>query len=311
MQSNHYYSLKLKRYYSLIVLILCVCGSTQIVWGQSQRTINTLSSKAESLVNQERIVEAIVVYEGFINQYKGVGKIHLRLGQLYLKRVDYSADALKQKQFKVLASYHFIQCLKDDRVSLLIRKRVCQRKIEQLTAPIQLKGTYHSLQIVTPRAFRGDVKDKDLLPRGPIDLILVRQVNTSPETIRIELPMQVPLDLSVSTLLPARPKFQHQSFENLKRASTQDGMTSNQKPSNPLFIDTNMTKKKNSISKVPGIVIGTVGLVTLGISSYFYAVRSSDQLEFQRNYPNHLPTFLVIPGAILTGIGTGWLIWTW
>jgi hypothetical protein len=270
-----------------------------------------ISSQAERYVEELKLIEAIRLYEDLIDSYGTFGKVHFRLGQLYLKRVTVDASPEFVAQMKAFAGFHFLNCTKDPKVSAIIKTQVCEKGLKPLLSPLHLRGEVKSAQVLSPRPFQGRFISGDLLPNGPISIEVVTLESATPQLFNLQLPSQVPLNVSSERFIPARPQLKGDGL--LRGSPPLDQATT--PPRAPLFVTEKVKPKEEyTPSLIPGWVLVGVGaaLVTTGVTLYLDRVSSPERtFEFDKLYPADLPAYIWAPGAVLSMAGTGWLVWAW
>ena len=275
------------------------------------RHYQEISSQAERYVEDLKLIEAIRLYEDLIDSYGTFGKVHFRLGQLYLKRVTANVSPEFNAQMKAFAGFHFLNCTKDPKVSEIIKTQVCEKGLKPLLSPLNLRGEVKSAQVISPRPFQGRFTSGDLLPNGPVSIEVVTPESAAPQPFNIQLPSETSLNVSSERFIPARPQLQGDAL--LQGGSTLD--QTNSSPRAPLFVAEKVKPKEEyTPSLLPGWILAGVGtaLVTTGIILYLDRVSSPERtFEFDKLYPADLPAYLWAPGAVLSLAGTGWLVWAW
>ena len=264
---------------------------------------------AEELIAKGSLAEAISQYESTLNvllsqeldsEGRGeVGKVHSRLGQLYLKRMlkapsgDYALD------YQARAALHYLKCVQINELSSIIRERVCAPKVEQLLTPLRVVGKPYRLDILHPVAFRGATSNGQLLPRGLVSISYQKTVTTPAEQRLIRLPQETPLDFTERSYMPPRPLL-----------NSTKGLVFKPIPSSPEYklYQRAIAQQSNSAQKtpiVPGILmagVGIAGLITGGVI---------DGLSIDVPMGNEGVKALYIAGGVFTALGGAWLSWTW
>ena len=295
-------------------------------------SLKQTTRQAEQKVRDGKILDAIRIYESSLSELKSTGKVHLRLGQLYQKRINPKMSNNFNAEMKAYAGYHFLKCLDGQDVSKLVRKQVCERELTPLLAPLKFRGVSGTtVEVLNPRPFQGFIKSGAFLPKGPVTLSVYNTSQRSPQQINVTLPHSKPLDFSPARFIPARPKLEQSSTAEGIQLSLGDAPASSQdktktslpssdreqlpKDSQSPQLSFNNTHSGDvntqSISRVPGYVLTALGVSLISAGVAFHFIRADDPAGFDKDNPADLPMYLWAPGLVLTGAGAGWLIWTW
>lgn len=264
--------------------------------------------RAEELLAEGALTEAVNLYEVALKNLiqrqnpsdrAEIGKIHSRLGQLYLKQMLKASSGDYALEFQALAARHYLQCVQIKELSDIIRERICAPKVEELLAPIRVIGEPYLLEVIHPSAFRGRVTNGQLLPRGLVSISSQKSTTSPPEQSLIRIPQEVPLDFTERSYMPERPL--------LKNAK---GLVFRPVPNSPEY-----ELYKNALGNDPSLgtkvpIAPGVLMSGLGISGIITGVVIQG---LKLNVPMGAQGVkaLYIAGGVFTTLGGAWLVWAW
>lgn len=108
---------------------------------------------------------AIELYEQALldGPTRGFGRLHLRIAHLHRTAGRFAE-----------AAYHFQSCIADERVDPIDRQFICERGLEQVTAPLTIEGLPEggTVQIIEPATFAGLHQSGARVPRGEVQVVV-------------------------------------------------------------------------------------------------------------------------------------------
>ena len=290
MMQNIYF---LSFVFSMMLFIVAARGQTS-----HERSV----TRAEELIAKDQIVEAIKVYEVALSEFISrsdqhaeeaeVGKIHSRLGQLYLKRMLNDGRSEHALEFRTQAAYHYLKCVRVSKLSSIIRERICAPKVSQLTAPLNIIGIANELKIIHPRAFRGPTANGQFVPRGLLSIEYRIKATRTLERRLIRIPQDRPLDFTERNYMPPRPLLGSAKGLVLAPAPNSEDYKAYMKALKPV-----------KIPLFPGILMGSAGIGGLITGSILQGLDLNTPMGDEGNKA------FFIAGGVLTALGTSWLIW--
>ena len=179
-----------------------------------------------------------------------------------------------------------------------------------MLSPLVIKGEIYSVTVIQPRPFQGTFRSGGLLPNGDVVLKVKKSADQPAQKMNITLPLAEPLNLSEDRFMPARPKLEGKGL--VEDSPNLLSITPPKTQRTPLFVSTPQAPR-SKISKIPGYVLSVLGVGLIGTGVYFYTLREKDVISFDKEYPGEggFPAYFWIPGLAFSGIGAGWLWWTW
>ena len=290
----------------ILILSLILLTTPQLSMAQSQHELRVV--KAEELIARGSLPQAIEIYELALSdllsgktQYEQseIGKIHSRLGQLYIKSMLRASNGDFAIEFQAKAALHYLKCVQVKELSSIIRERVCAPKVEELLTPLRVIGDPHHIEVLHPAAFRGKTGNGRLLPRGLISISYRKNESSLAEQRLIKLPQERPLDFTERSYMPPRPLL-----------NSSNGLVLKPVPNSPEYklYQSALEAGPNQGSHIPmapGILmtgIGVGGLITGGVIQ---------GLDIYVPMGDQGVKALYIAGSVLTALGAGWLTWAW
>lgn len=128
------------------------------------RQLNELTVRAERALKEQGPEAAIRIYEeGMLGPLGELGRISLRLGQLY-HELGRNAEA----------AHHFRACQADTRVDAIDRELICQQGFQAVTAPLEIEDLPPRARVVVlePTLFAGPFENGGRLPIGRVRLVV-------------------------------------------------------------------------------------------------------------------------------------------
>jgi len=256
-------------------------------------------ARAEDALAAGRLLEAIRVYEESLAALEGYGGAHLRLAQLYLRRVEEAADPALAAELSPFVAFHFLRCAQDARLDDLMRDTVCGSEVKRRLSPLLVKGAPVSLEVLAPRPFLGAAAAGALLPLGDVALRAQASPAAEPRELTARLPLREPIDLSEEAFMPARP-----------RLDEGGGLVSGPPPAAPLFAEPPPPRP----SRLPPAALLGAGAVAAGVGAYLLREQmvKINANNYAGGYGSAIPSIaLTVSGAALTVFGVGWLAQRW
>ncbi|MEE2645025.1 MAG: hypothetical protein VYD19_08840 [Myxococcota bacterium] len=248
------------------------------------------TERAERAVEAGELQEAIEIYERALSPLEGYGRVHLRLGQLYLRLSD-ERLGLDAAELRARAISHLGFCADDQRVDSLDRDLLCHQKFEELTAPLEVLGVERA-EILQPEAFRGPLRQGRRLPTGPLKLLIFVERGEQQE-----IDLQLPIENGRWRWRPALDLSRDRDIE-----IPEDFIASTVEPE--------AAQISSRRALLPGILMlgGGVVATTIGILS---DLSYSTGLRSGQIFVRPAARGIWISGLLLTGAGAGWLVWKW
>ena len=292
---------------TIALFLVCTLSliSSPAVFGQTGHERDV--SQAEMLIDQQQIDEALNLYRQILTRYEQrppseiseaeLGKLHLRLAQVYLKRAQVESSGDVMLLLESYAALHFWRCSRTKGLDSLLRDDICRRQVMERMAPLQVRGKFKELFVSHPEAFRGVIRPNMLLPKGQV-ILRVTPERGPPTQKLINIPQETPLIFQAEPSLTAQPPLLNKRNTAGLILRPQGASDEQSNPS---------SKTLHSIPSAPGYVmvaIGVVGLVIGGLAQAGIPAKPPAGKE-------RTVKWSFISGASLMAVGGGWIALTW
>ena len=263
-------------------------------------------TRAEELARAGNIDLAIQSYEHILGlralkeSQRGVS--HMRLGRLYIQKLNSEAATELAIELNARAAYHFLRCEQSQGLDDIFRIDICGAEVRQRLAPLKVRGPVESIIVKRPEAFSGRLASSGLLPRGMVSLEVMVRGKLKPEYRVVSIPQSVPLDFTTYNYMPPQPRIKNPSqlilYPSQGRATR-------------AMIDYSQLQEVQSHSarKPPrtlGYIFTGIGLAALGAG----AIISASDIIVPLGREEGMKWILVGGGAFIL-IGSSWLVYTW
>ena len=155
---------------------------------------NKLAQEGDAVHQRDGAQSAIDFYERALldPDFEDFGRIHMRMALIHQD----------DRRFPE-AAYHFLACMRDDRVDKVDREFICRGGYEEVTAPLLLRDLPERAQvfILEPQLFSGPFTSGDRLPMGRIE-VTVESSGHRPR--KSEFMLDGPLEWEARLGLPLR-----------------------------------------------------------------------------------------------------------
>lgn len=289
------------------VLVLC-----SLSFASAQTLHEQEVSRAEGLIDSQEVEQALNLYREILQRYEQrprseisepeLGKLHLRLAQVYLKRAQIESNGDMMLLYESSAAYHFWRCSRIAGLDSLLRDDICRREVGDRMAPLQVRGPFQRLFVSHPEAFRGDVVPGAWLPKGRVVLQVTLKQGDSKQYM-LNLPQERPLELETPSLTVQPPRLSQRNTAGLILRPEGSDLVMNKTKSNG---GSQSKRTIHQVPVVPGYIMAGAGVATLIASSLIYF----DVIDPEAGRDRTL-NWTLISGASLVVVGGGWIAFTW
>lgn len=319
LETNHLSNPKLckildLRSFCLIVLSLLVFPFSALAQSSdvqpTKKEIQKFMRKTENrYVKKGKVQKAIEIYQNYVQTYMYVGRIHLRLGQLFEGLAkDANGDFQAQNRYQTLSVWHFNQCTLDTQLDRELIQLICEPKVKQYLKPFLFEGPNFNPHLIQPELFAGPLLSGTPLPIGKL-IVEVQADEQSPvQRFEINHPQNKPfVFFQQTTPPPTNTAFPPSS-------ASQPPLFNNSPSTQRSFFDRSAVPPppapKVQRSKIPGVVMIAGGIALSGLGIYCASSLTACGTISESFNEQVLPAFLIPSGLLLAG-GTGWVIWAW
>ncbi len=291
-------------------LSVCVCRAPRAEAQAGTKELlaryQEVYQRAEGALTRGGALEAIRIYEESLVTLEGYGGVHLRLAQLYQRRVEETANPALAAELLPFVAFHFLRCAQDARLDELMRETMCEPEVSQRLSPLMIKGTPARVEVYAPRPFLGEVRSGALLPVGGVVIRAQLTQVSEPVEVQVTLPLREPVDLSEEAFMPARP-----------RLDIGDGLVAATPPPQADLFAEPLPPPSAQRSRVPGAVLLGVGAVMTtfgGIKKYQNGQQLDDTQKMKclgSTIGSECPTLILGLGIAMSIFGAGWLAFAW
>jgi hypothetical protein len=271
-------------------------------------------TQAEELINAGQLDLALQLYIQILERYtqrssqemsKGEqGKIHLRLAQLYHKKVKLEPTPEVAFKFEARSAYHFLLCSQSEGLSSILREDICKAQVQRRLKPLQVKGKVEKITVRHPAPFQGPIKPGGLLPKGMVSLEIIVSKKRAPEYRVVSIPQTQPLVFYETDYMPSRPQMKNPAGLVFKPEAHQQGFTRAQAQSS-----SNSSHVVRDLPTTPGYVMLSLGLASFIAGSVIH-FGDFDDKDIAAGKSRSV-TWSMISGTTLTTLGGGWIAFTW
>ena len=295
------------------LFIFCILLIVGVPVSQAVPTHQQDVIQAEELINAGQIDLALQLYEQILVRYNRRttyeiseaerGKIHLRLAQLYQKKVKQEPTPEIAFELEARSAYHFLQCSRAEGLSSMLREDICGAQVKQRLRPLQVKGEVEQIIVRHPVPFQGPIKPGGLLPKGMVSLEVIVNKKRAPEYRVVSIPQTQPLIFMATDYMPSRPRMKNPAGLVLRPEGQSVGFGDASDQRGP------SSNSMRDVPTTPGYVMIGIGLAAFIAGGVIHFGDFTDA-EIAAGKSRSV-AWSMISGATLVTLGGGWVAFTW